>query len=215
MEEQKENILLEDLKFPKDFKFEFTSNGFKVNSTGGEFFPNKSTDIVIVLVIIYVICFIFGFPYLEQLWHDYNSPYNTNYFPPEIDLLIICVVPALIFCWPAFVIPILFKMCNVKTEYNFSRSGINISSKKGSLFIPRENISKIYYEKEKEQKSKDYYIRKDNYYIRYYILLDFKKKVYIPDTKLTIDKVCLFGDSIFKDKKTALFLFREVKKILI
>lgn len=199
---------LEDIEFPKDFKFEFTSNGFKVNSTGGEFFPNKSTFLFLVIFVIFCLAFIVLEPYLGEMLKKYNSPYNTNYLPAEVELLIIALGPALIIVFNLFLGRIIFKMFDVKTEYNFSRSGINISSKKGSLFIPKENIAKIYHEKEK--------IHEGTYvYIRYYILLDFKKKLYIPDTKLNIKKVNLFGDSLFKDKKTALFLFREVKKILI
>ena len=100
------------------------------------------------------------------------------------------------------VIPIL---TNIDTEYTFSPSGINISSKKGSLSISKDNISNIYYEAEKVE-------RRNSYFIKYCVYLDFKTRVYIPDTRKYLEKVNLFCDSIFKDENIALFLVQEIKR---
>ena len=49
-------VELGDIKFPKDIKFEKITNGFKINSTGGKFFPNKlGTPLIVSFIIIWIL----------------------------------------------------------------------------------------------------------------------------------------------------------------
>ena len=153
-----EHIKLEDVQFPNDLKFEFTSNGFKVNSTGGEFFPNKlagpitlSFWLILVLVVIN--------EYLQNIvWHVNHSPgYNILFL--FIHFILFVGIP---YC----IILAIKMLTDIDTEYTFSPSGINIDSKKGKLFISKDNISDVYFKDEKVQ-------MRNSYYIKYCVYLKF------------------------------------------
>lgn len=203
-----EHIKLEDVQFPKDFKFEFTSNGFKVNSTGGAFFPNKLAGPIILSFWIIIIGFAtFG----NKYFHEFADKYLKNilwYVNHSVlyNIMFYCI---LFICWliiPYCIMLAIKMLTDIDTEYTFSPSGINIESKKGKLFISKSNISDIY--------SKDEEVHtKNGNYTKYCVYLDFRTMFYIPDTNKNIEKVDMFSDSVFGDEKISLFLVQEIKKV--
>ena len=208
MEEQKENILLEDLKFPKDFKFEKTTNGFKINSTGGEFFPNKLAGPITLSFWLIIIGFaIFGNKYFHEFVNEYlkNIIWYVNH-SILYNIMFYCIIFIFFAVIPYCIMLAIKMLTDIDTEYTFSPSGININSKKGKLFISKSNISDIY--------SKDEEVStKNGNYTKYCVYLDFRTMFYIPDTNKNVEKVDMFSDSIFTDEKISLFLVQEIKKV--
>lgn len=200
-------IQLEDIKFPKDFKFEKTTDGFKINSTGGEFFPNKlGGPILFFSLLTFFGFFAFGGKYLNIFLDKYlkNIFWQAAHSSGSAMFLIV-FIHIIILGIPIYLMTVIPILTNIDTEYTFSPSGINISSKKGSLVISKDNISNIYYEAEKVE------VRRSSF-IKYCVYLDFKTRVYIPDTRKYLDKVNLFYDSVFRDDYIALFLVQEIKR---
>ena len=200
-------IQLEDIKLPKDVKFEKTTDGFKINSTGGEFFPNKwGGPILFFSLIIFFGIFAFGGKYLSIFFEKYlkNFFWQAAHSSGSAMFLIILIY-IIVLAIPIYLRTVIPILTNIDTEYIFSPSGINISSKKGSLFISKDNISNIYYEAEKVE------VRRSSF-IKYCVYLDFKTRVYIPDTRKYLDKVNLFYDSIFQNEDIAFFFVQEIKK---
>ena len=190
-EENKEEIKLEDLQFPKDFIFQQTSNGFKVNTAkGGEFFPNKFALVFGYLIsTLFLLCFFILAPYF-------------CFFQKNI-----VVAGALLLFSFFIIIPYMFavNITNIKTEYTFSSNGINVTSKKDSLFIPKEKIKNMYIKQLKGITS-----RNETYYY-YPIYIEFKEPLYIPYTKKNKEIVNLFLDNR-TEKNISLFILQELDK---
>lgn len=167
-------------------KYEQTSSGFKVkSSTGGEFFPNRFENLI--LISFFIVLFAYPFLFSKQLknielYLD-NHPFG-NIIGTFLRLGILCII--------FFVGYYFYKMTSTETEYLFSNSGININSKKGSLFISRDNIDEVVI-KEKEESTKY------GKYYYYQIILHLKTDLYIPATKQSKREVNLFKDIEFKE----------------
>lgn len=191
-EENKEEIKLEGLQFPNDFKFQQTSNGFKVNTAkGGEFFPNKLALVFSYLMsTLFLLCFFILAPYF-------------CFFQKNI----VVAGASLLFSF-FILIPYMFavNITNIKTEYTFSSNGINVTSQKGSLFIPKEKIKNMYIKELKGVTSKNY-----TYYY-YPIYIEFKEPLYIPYTKKYKEIVNLFVDNR-TEKNISLFILQELDRI--
>lgn len=192
-ENNKEEIKLEDVKFPSDFKFEQTSNGFKVNTeTGGEFFPNKAN--------------IFGYLFLASFLFSIFGPLyfgSTKYYDESIkNILCIGSFFSVFFMLAIFIF--IGKITSIKTEYIYSVNGIKVTSKKGTLFIPKSNIKDIQLKKLISNGCESY---------EYYnIYIELKKALYIPYTKKYKERINLFLDHQFKEENTARFLFQQLDK---
>lgn len=176
--------------FNKDF-IQKTSDSFIINAiNGGEFFPNKKT---ILISIISVILFLLSIPLFfivgNMMWIVF-----VYYFLAGI------------------LIYYLFKKTDVKTQFIFSSNGLNINSKKGSLFIQKENFDDIHVEFDK------FYSMKLNHtFFYYHIVFSFKKTIYIPYTGKNKEKINFVNDYSFVDDKgkyLAFYIVKEIKKAL-
>ena len=131
---------------------------------------------------------------------------TTSSMAPEIEVSMIFGISIALVVIPV-VLMILFKrLTDIPTEFIFSHHGININSKKGKLFISKDNILQIFSKDEKVH-------TKNSYYIKYCVFLKFKEPFYIPDTKKYLNTVDLFSDSVFRDESISLFLVQEIKKV--
>ena len=178
------------LSFNKDF-IQKTSDSFIINAiNGGDFFPNKKT---ILISIISVILFLLSIPLFfivgNMMWIVF-----VYYFLAGI------------------LIYYLFKKTDVKTQFIFSSNGLNINSKKGSLFIQKENFDDIHVEFDK------FYSMKLNHtFFYYHIVFSFKTPIYIPYTGKTKEKINFVNDYSFVDDKgkdLAFYIVKEIKKAL-
>lgn len=193
-----DEIKIQDVKYPlginKNF-FEKKENQFIINAYGGDFFPNKSIGKIILSLIFSLVVggIIFGLlPKEEKYWVS----------------IIYLIIMAIIF-------PVWFHFSSIKTKFIFSVDGINIDSKKGTLFISKENIQNIEIQEEKN----DY---NGVEYLIYKIILIFKKQIHIPYTnedkkKVTFLEEYNFQDQVGKSQTGKIFvhyIVQEINKML-
>ena len=189
------------IKFPNDFEFERTDNGFKVNSTGGEFFPNKFwIPIIISLIVFSAVGGGLGFTYIKfyiQRFHELSEYFETiEYF--LIFVFILCIF---------FLGMYLKKITDIQTVYDFSSAGVNISSKKGTVFIEKNNIVDIYVKDE-------IVYTKSGKYTRYHIFFKLKNPLFIPYTNQNKNIIEFFKDSELHDridKNVIRFILKEIQ----
>ena len=178
------------MAFNKDL-IQKTSDCFVINAiNGGEFFPNKITTLTyIISVILFLLSIPLFFIIGDMIWIIV-----VYYFLSGI----------LIYFW--------FKSKDIKTQFIFSFKGLDIKSKKGTLFIPKENFSDVHIEFDK------LYVMKLNHtYFYYHILFLFKTPLYIPYTGKMKEKINFLNDYYFVDdngKNLAFYIVKEIKKAL-
>lgn len=188
-------IKFEDIKVPLGFNKDFiqkNSDSFTINAiSGGEFFPNKEMPKIIITIIV---SFIVGCNFI-------------NSFPEDKQFLLffyLLFLGILAYFW--------IKFTNIKTKFNFSFEGINIHSRKGSLFIPKENIKDIYINSEETADDEG---RK---YIHYKIIFEFYQPIYIPYPKTNKHQVIFLSNFYtFVDepgKTIVCYIVQEIKKAL-
>ena len=191
------------IKFPHNFKFEKTFYGFKVKSTGGEFFPNK-----------YIFSFIF--PTIIILFISWGITLYliaTKYADIVDSSRIFQFCAVLIAFFPLSLIPIFYflvKITNTKAEYLFSPYGIRIKTKKDSLFISKKNITKIYV------KQRSVGVPPDTT-IFYALILEFKEPIKLLSVYGKIKEfgaISLFNDFRFKRQEIADELLRKINSII-
>lgn len=208
-----EEIKFEDIKFPfgvnnKNFIKKIGDN-FIINSKGGgDFFPNPidkkinkidaNKQLIICQVIMIILFLLFCF--------------FLNIYPTIWTIII------LLFSF--FVIGIILIIClslfNIKTEFVFSPEGINISSKKGKLFISKDDIKSVELIKERKQNMN----RKECTHV--YIVIHFNKFVYIPYINSNELQIKFLNDYYFSEneffgnsnKMFLEYIVQEIKKAL-
>lgn len=205
-------LTIEDIEYPREIDKNFmqlTDDKFIINTTGGDFFPNK------YLLILQISSFLYLFPFLFILPIVFDNNNTNNIFIDAIRGLgfgIFFVGGGILFML------FLNKLCDltsIKTTFTFSNEGINISSKKGSLFIPKDNIENI---KMRETKNQD----RADIFIKYDIIFEFKTLIYIPYIKEYKDTVTFLGDGHFFEeiigrnqvKFFMYYVLQEIKKTL-
>lgn len=185
-----------DVKLPFGFKKNFIEkkgNNFVINAvTGGDIFPNKDAATIgctaAITIIISILCGMYFF-------NSDNPTIGSIFF--------------FIGFSSSFMTFILITLTNVKTKFDFSTKGINITSKKGSLFIPQDNVQNILIDH-------TYGNRGSNKY--YFIFIEVYQEVYIPHTKKNLKQITLLDTSNnLIDKKGKLiadYIVQETKKVL-
>ena len=197
-------IKFEDIELPKFYNDNFmtrTPDCFIINSDyGGEFFPSKVKTTIMSFGVVFghgSLLFLFFLPKEQMLWIFFIFFFNMSLF------------------WWAFA------CANIKTQFIFSNDGLNVHSKQGSLFIPREDIKDIYIKEVEETREPSYKVY--HIYLNYFIIITFKKKVYIPYPKEYKDDILFLNEYKFKDSKTlkenknkvfVSYLVQEMKKAL-
>ena len=205
-----DEIKFEDIKFPfglsKDFMQKEGAN-FIINSKeGGDFFPNRNLKIMEITAIF--CCLGIFFLGCIICIHSNNED-NVQYINFIFTYLI----------FMAILFPYWYLSSLIKTTFTFSSNGIDIHSKKGSLFIPKEDIETFEIAVEPKSDSSGNTI----YY--YYIFLNLKKDIYIPYTKEYKNSLKLFNEYYFKStleleddiniyKMFLSYLIQEMKKAL-
>ena len=198
-----EEIKLNNVNIPfglnKDF-MQKEGDNFIINSKGGgDFFPNKAMTTMIITALLSVITssiFLFVLPTPQKVW--------------VFAYLIFLVI--LFYVW--------FVLTSIKTTFIFSSHGIDIHSRKGSLFIQKKDIEDIYVEtKERRIPIKGGEI----VYKVYEIVITFRYRIYIPYTKESIRTANFLYEYDFKDdnviesnsnKMFLEYIVQEIKKAL-
>ena len=198
-----EEIKLNNVNIPfglnKDF-MQKEGDNFIINSKGGgDFFPNKAMTTMIITALLSVITssiFLFVLPTPQKVW--------------VFAYLIFLVI--LFYVW--------FVLTSIKTTFIFSSNGIDIHSRKGSLFIQKKDIEDIYVEtKERRIPIKGGEI----VYKVYEIVITFRYRIYIPYTKESIRTANFLYEYDFKDdnviesnsnKMFLEYIVQEIKKAL-
>ena len=183
-----DEIQLENIKLPFGCNknlIEKKSDNFTLNSfSGGEFFPNREISKILLSSI--------GFAAIGLIA-----------LPSEWVFFYLIFLTILGYIW--------LMATNIKTQFTFSSRGFNIYSKKGSLFIQKENIKNIHI----EFADRTYRNSTNRYYT---IFVTFNEDVYFPYTKKSkkkvalLDKYYLFVDD--EGKKSTQYIKQEIKKVL-
>ena len=182
-----DEIQLENIKLPFGCNknlIEKKSDNFTLNSfSGGEFFPNREISKILLSSI--------GFAAIGLIA-----------LPSEWVFFYLIFLTILGYIW--------LMATNIKTQFTFSSRGFNIYSKKGSLFIQKENIKNIHI----EFADRTYRNSTNRYYT---IFVTFNEDVYFPYTKESKKKVTLLQYYSFADDEGKIctqYIKQEIKKIL-
>ena len=211
---EEQEILKKLTIWNKDLIKKGPNNTLIINSSGGEFFPNK----VIPIVAPYFLIFGFG-SLLMCVCSHFNFLVSNE---QTLWLFLIFILNMILF----LVVSIL---TSIKAEFIFSSNGIDIHSKKGSLFIPKEDINEIYIE-EVEEMRQAAPNKKEVGSIIHYITFTFKKEIYITYAKTYKKKITFLPDIKFIEyvynsyaydtgivinpKIQASYIVQEIKKAL-
>ena len=182
-----DEIQLENIKLPFGCNknlIEKKSDNFTLNSvSGGEFFPNREMTKILLSNI--------GFAAIGFI----ALPFEWVFFY----LIFLAILG---YMW--------VMSTNIKTQFTFSSKGLNIYSKKGSLFIQKENIKNIHI----EFADRTYRNSTNRYYT---IFVTFNEDVYFPYTKESKKKVTLLQYYSFADDEGKIctqYIKQEIKKVL-
>lgn len=164
-----ERIDIKDVKIPfgvnQDFidKENSTSNKFIINEPmGGDFFPNEILPIIMIgSILLFVPSMILLMMLINFL--------NLNY----ILMPILVIYPIIYF----IAMDRVFKLMINKTKVTFSSSGIEAESRKGKLFISREDIEDVFV-KEIQGIAKTGRHKTRTPYIQYDMMIKLKKTVH-------------------------------------
>ena len=176
------------------FSIENYQDTFVINlKDGGEFFPNKEIGKIAIT---------YAFSY-SMIWVLLMClPDNSQMYWIFIYIISVSVI---FLIW--------YLLTNVKAKCIFDKEGINISSKKGTLFISKQNVKNISVKIRKET----YRTKHGNEIVEYfyYILLEFKEKIYIPYARESKTAVVVLDNFQCEEgKKIAHCTVNEIKKVL-
>lgn len=204
-----DEIKIQDVKIPFGINKNFMKKeggNFIINSKeGGDFFPNRSLNIIGITAT-FCLLVIFVWVYLCTHSNNEGTVQTINFIYPYL------IFMAILFpCW--------YLSSLIKTTFTFSSEGLNINSKKGSLFIPKEDIETLEIAFEPKSDSSGNTI----YY--YYIFLNLKKDLYIPYTNEYKNSLKLLNEYYFKSysvleddnniyKIFLSYIIQEIKKAL-
>ena len=184
-------IKFENLKMPlavrKDF-LQRTSTHLIINAgSDNVFFPNKTA------------------PFLFTSWSLISSVLIIiSMFHPKEEQIYFLAIFFLI----TIIICVWWAKTDIKTEFNISSAGIDVHSRVGSLFIPKENIKDIYII-EKEQivnRVKSTYLN---------TVIEFKSPVHIPYTREYVEKIDFLNNYRFINEyqKITYYIVQEMRKM--
>lgn len=201
-----EKINEKEVVFPKNFTYTKTNDGFILNTLSGiEFFRNGlqdkiagiGTSILGACLSIFLVC---------------------AYCEVKFNVLFYLAIPT---CIGALLWAVSYFMKNIKTTFIVSPKGIEIKSKKDSLFIKKENISNIYaaqcFIKDGFNSYVDSGLRLrgvKSYLKDYKVFLVCKEPITLPNTEHCEDKFDLFNSHFFYTKKSAVFFVQEFIRVL-
>ncbi len=155
------------------------SNKFIINEPiGSNFFPkHRITTFRAILSILIGLASFYFFTVIDKILYKILKINHC------LSILILCILFFL-------VLYIVGKFTSNKTKLIFSSDGMNINSRSGSLFIPKDDIENVFVKETQSVKIKNKNIQYDvsvkckkPEYIQYDIILKFKKPVHNPYSK--------------------------------
>ena len=199
-----EKINEKEIVFPKNFKYTKTNDGFILDTLSGiEFFKKgieeKITDLGAFVLGVSLLVLIMSQGYF----------FLNGYFLSIILIGLVLVI-------------ISNTMKKVKTTFIVTPKGIEIKSKKNSLFIKKEDIANIYASQGLDREKKFSYYIPEEYGIflndvklnEYKVFLECKESIRLPNSNIFMSCFDLFKSHFFYTKKSILFLVQEFIRVL-
>ena len=195
-----EKISEGEVDFPSGLGYTKTTDGFILNTaSGNEFFKNELQTKILGWGIFFLAI---GF-FLSII---FQRRYGRG--PDEIDFSLLPLYPMAI---GGILLAIYFFITKIKADFIVSKSGIEIKSKKNSLFIDRDNISNIYASKV----IRTVRGRNSNASYTYYkVILVSKEYIKLPNCDICKNKFDLFYAHELYSEESAIFLVQEFIKVL-
>ena len=187
---------IKGIKFPMGFKFEEVDNNILhiISNSGSTYFETPTMHYIkYASVLIILLGILLGSGYYNLRINDYVI-INTNVSVLfSFSIVIIGVILAAIYVTNT----------SVKTDFYISPDGIKIESKKGTVFIEKNNISKIYFKQ----------FNSENF-VYYNIFLTCKNDIYLEVAKKYKKEISLFCDDYFTNLITVEYIIHKFNKTL-